>query len=71
MMNYSEYYIYFSILLLILFRNVNIPIQSKMMFMIPLLIILMEIDGLSRDKEIIILYLYLIVMYIVNIIISI
>lgn len=54
-----------------LFRNVNIPIQSKIMFMTPLLIILMEIDELSRDKEIIILYLYLIVMYIVNIIISI
>ena len=68
-MNYSEYYIYFSILILMLFRNVNIPIQSKMMFMTPLLIILMEIDELSRDKEIIILYLYLIVMYIVNIII--
>ena len=69
MMFYSEIYFYLSIIVFIFIKNVQIPYASKMLFMIPLLIILMEIDELSRDKEIILLYLYLIVMGLANIII--
>ena len=69
MMFYSEIYFYLSIFFFIFLRNVQIPYASKMLFMIPLLIILMEIDEINLLKKIIILYLYLIVMGLANIII--
>ena len=69
MMFYSEIYFYLSIIVFIFIKNVQIPYASKMLFMIPLLIILMEIDEINLLKKIIILYLYLIVMGLANIII--
>ncbi len=69
MMFYSEIYFYLSIFIFIFIRNVRIPYASKMLFMIPLLIILMEIDEMDLINKIVLLYLYLIVMGLANIII--
>ena len=69
MMFYSEIYLFVSIFIIILLKNVKISILSKILCLTPIYIILMEIDDLPRVNKIILFIYYIFVISIANIII--
>lgn len=69
MVFYSEIYLFVSILIIILLKNVKIPTLSKVLCLTPIYIILMEIDDIPRANKIILFIYYIFVISIANIII--
>jgi hypothetical protein len=69
MVIYSDIYLFVSILIIILLKNIKISTLSKVLCLIPIYIILMEIDDIPRVNKIILLIYYIFVISIANIII--
>lgn len=69
MVFYSEIFLFVSILIIILLKNVKISTLSKILFLTPIYIILMEIDDIPRANKIILFIYYIFVISIANIII--
>ena len=69
MVFYSEIFLFVSILIIIILKNVKISILSKILCLTPIYIILMEIDDIPRANKIILFIYYIFVISIANIII--